>query len=333
MTAHRPASEERPREADRHQEGSLSVPSRHHYRLFGLNFDSERPIPGLAENRGEPGTDQAVSIDFGYVPPHLHRVDARDDLYEADSRSYLIEQPHVVRLLIEDGSSIVAQPLPGGDEVLLWNSILGAGASVAGFQRGHIPLHASAILTAGGAVAFGGRSGFGKSTLVGALVGRGFDLLADDLVLLRQEGEQFVVGEGVPEVRLLDDAAMQLGWPQDKAFALQSNAPKYVFRRPAAGTPREAPLRRFYCIEFASPGVAPGIRRLEGTNAMRHVIERFRVRMRLHELPPELRRNAFAQMAAIIARIEIFHFVRPKAYDQFDFWLDELGAHIKAEER
>jgi hypothetical protein len=54
--------------------------------------------------------------------------------------------------------------------------------------------------------------------------------------------------------------------------------------------------------------------------------------MRLHELPRALRLRAFARMVALTSRIEIYHFVRPKAFDQFDLWVNKLVAHMEAGE-
>lgn len=318
-----------------HFERETSVPApagarRHLYRLFGLTFDSAHPIPGLAETGIAHDRETPVTIDFARIPPRLEQVEVEDDMYQANGRAYLLDVPNVLRLLIEDGERIIAQPDAGCDEILLWNSIVGAGASVAGFQRGSIPLHASAILTDRGAVAFGGRSGFGKSTLVAGLVGRGYGLMADDLVLVRQEGKDFRVGEGVPEVRLLEDAARTLGWAPKKAFGVQSNAPKLVFRR-SEEKAADARLRRFYAIEFAGPGLEAGIKRVAGVEAMQLLIERFRVRMRLHELPTALRHRTFEKMIAIASGVEIFHFVRPKAYDEYEHWLNRLIDHIDSE--
>ena len=51
---------------------------------------------------------------------------------------------------------------------------------------GGLVLHASAVATAEGALAFVGPSGTGKSSLAAALVTRGATLLADDFLLLRE---------------------------------------------------------------------------------------------------------------------------------------------------
>ena len=48
-------------------------------------------------------------------------------------------------------------------------------------QRGIVPFHASAVEFEAGAVLFLGRSGAGKSSLLGALLKRGRAMLADDV--------------------------------------------------------------------------------------------------------------------------------------------------------
>ncbi|MEZ5353441.1 MAG: hypothetical protein R2762_12460 [Bryobacteraceae bacterium] len=53
--------------------------------------------------------------------------------------------------------------------------------------RGEEALHASAVDTSGGVVAFAARSGTGKSTLAAALGDAGYSVWADDVVLWRRE--------------------------------------------------------------------------------------------------------------------------------------------------
>jgi hypothetical protein len=68
-------------------------------------------------------------------------------------------------------------------------------------------LHASAVATAEGALAFVGPSGTGKSSLAAALVTRGATLLADDFLLLRETDEGYEATAAYPSLRLWEDAA------------------------------------------------------------------------------------------------------------------------------
>lgn len=75
---------------------------------------------------------------------------------------------------------------------------------------GGIVLHAGAVQTPAGAIAFVGESGRGKSTLTAALCRGGFPGIADDSVLMQETGVGFSAVPGFPGVRLRGDAASHL---------------------------------------------------------------------------------------------------------------------------
>lgn len=72
-------------------------------------------------------------------------------------------------------------------------------------------LHASAVATPGGAIAFVGRAGSGKSTLAAALAATGFPLLADDCLVVEPSSRGFVARPFYPGARLWPDSARAVG--------------------------------------------------------------------------------------------------------------------------
>lgn len=78
-------------------------------------------------------------------------------------------------------------------------------------QRGMPVLHAAAVATPYGAVAFLAASGSGKSTLASAFVGAGYPLLTDDNLAIRQEGATFRALPGYPQMRM---------WPETATYAV-----------------------------------------------------------------------------------------------------------------
>ncbi|MRR12527.1 hypothetical protein EG835_08705, partial [bacterium] len=62
--------------------------------------------------------------------------------------------------------------------------------------RGHVVLHASAVEAGGGAVAFVGESGIGKSTLARELGALGCRVLSDDLLRVEPRGPRVLVPAG-----------------------------------------------------------------------------------------------------------------------------------------
>ena len=105
--------------------------------------------------------------------------------------------------------------------------------SVLGFllhQRQIFPLHASAIRTEHGAVLFTGHSGAGKSTTLGAMVQRGYAMLADDVsgIVLDDKDRPHVL-PAFPSSRLWAESAAKLNLSTKEVSRVRAALDKYVF--------------------------------------------------------------------------------------------------------
>ncbi|MFN8445028.1 MAG: hypothetical protein U0175_29850 [Caldilineaceae bacterium] len=78
-------------------------------------------------------------------------------------------------------------------------------------QRGIPVLHAAAVATPQGAIAFVADSGCGKSTLASAFVRAGYPLLTDDNLAIRQGEDRFWALPGYPQMRM---------WPATATYAV-----------------------------------------------------------------------------------------------------------------
>lgn len=78
-------------------------------------------------------------------------------------------------------------------------------------QRNSPVLHAAAVASPQGAIAFLGDSGSGKSTLASTFVGAGYPLLTDDNLAIRQQGDTFWALPGYPQMRM---------WPETATYAI-----------------------------------------------------------------------------------------------------------------
>jgi hypothetical protein len=84
--------------------------------------------------------------------------------------------------------------------------------SFALLKLGFEPLHATAVLVKGGAIAFLGDCGTGKSTLAAAFLKSGDGLVCDDLLVTTpgRDGSTWMAHPGLPRVKLLPDSARVL---------------------------------------------------------------------------------------------------------------------------
>lgn len=117
-------------------------------------------------------------------------------------------------------------------------------------QRGEHVYHGGAVAIDGGAVAFVGRSGLGKSTLVTAFATRGHAFFADDCLLLEEGGATgILVRPHVPTIRLWSDSVLAVA----PAGCDIQQAPGSAKPRLSAGAhmphaTEALPLRRVYVL-------------------------------------------------------------------------------------
>lgn len=172
--------------------------------------------------------------------------------------------PGVARYAIEDGTSIVIDPILPLDAPDIRTFLLGTVLGVLCHQRGLLPLHASAVQIGDMAVAFAGHSGAGKSTLAATLVARGHRLLADDIVAVdtRAPGGPIML-PSFARMRLWRDSLSAMGAMQVGLTRVRRGLEKYQIAIPDFDT---SPIRlaSVYGLATARPSAQPGIQRLSG---------------------------------------------------------------------
>ena len=171
-----------------------------------------------------------------------------------------------------DGRAIDASALDGASTEAFRTYLLGQVLSFALLRRGIEPLHSTAVVADGGAVAFIGDCGHGKSTLGGAFLRAGATLLTDDLLVVREGPHGVLASPGPPRIKLFPDVARRLFGPRTAGTPMNPGTPKLVIpldRRHTCASP--APLRAVYVLASrarripASAGIT--IRRLSPRRA------------------------------------------------------------------
>ena len=93
-------------------------------------------------------------------------------------------------------------------------------------RMGNVVLHAGAVATQKGAIAFAGPSGKGKSTLIAAFAKHGYPLLSDDSLLIEHTNKHLIAIPSYPGLRLWDDIIRELfngNTPLNVSTALYNN--------------------------------------------------------------------------------------------------------------
>lgn len=252
------------------------------YSVYGLIVESEIVFPELPvlnpdESRGAaPGNEIGNGAEgapgnrvFG------NRVVVRRD--EAARREHgtsfatetagevFVAHKNIGGFLVRGGREILFACEAEADAGAVRLFLLGTALAVLLHQRGNLVLHASAVAVDGGAVAFLGASGQGKSTTAAALHALGLDLVADDLVPVilsgantlehhprdRNNSAQNVarptVFPGFPQLKLWPEAAAALHASQ--LHPLHPQTTKRASRISQGFRDQPLPLRRVFVLD------------------------------------------------------------------------------------
>lgn len=274
------------------------------YLAYGIHLKSELALPELTGPIGETAG----------VPAVVRR--ARIDGRPADARPGGVRfaplgggtglyWSRIGVIVIRDGTEILVDPDPGADEAALQPFLLGPALGVLLHQRGRLILHASAVRMRGGAVAFAGSSGSGKSTTAAALHARGLDLVTDDLLVLDPDAAGDVaVYPGFPLLRLWPEATkVTVG---EGAHVPPGSVPAKV-AWPARPAVTDAPLP-LACLYVLSPDVRTAVEKLPGQTALLEVLRH----AYCASLVDDASRPAhFLRCARVVQHVPIYRLARP----------------------
>ncbi|MCT7958519.1 hypothetical protein [Laspinema palackyanum] len=216
------------------------------YLAYNLQWQSVIPLPEfLPDDNSKPD----VLIQYGDVPTALSNPRDEGVSWQANPGKLLLNVKDVARYLVCDGCEIWIEPAAGSVETDVRAFLLGSAVGALLNQRKILVLHASAIQTARGAVLFTGYSGRGKSTLLAAMLQRGYSMLADDktAIVLDEEGYPLVI-PGYPSTRLWAEAVAKLNYSFSDLPRVRPNLDKYI-QRVDCFCRQSVPLYAIYVLE------------------------------------------------------------------------------------
>ena len=187
--------------------------------IYGLQIHLNQSVPGLLLSREE-SRPADIQIHFGSMPSSFHEGQTTRELWYVNPEHGPGGKP---RLIVWYSASYFHLQYADGTEFLIdrqgtriwaiWPAetltledtatyLLGPVMGFVLLLRGFIALHACAVAVGDRAVAIIGPAGSGKSTTAAAFAEQGYRILAEDVVTLRDLGEEFLVQPAYPSIRL-----------------------------------------------------------------------------------------------------------------------------------
>ncbi len=297
------------------------------YFVFGLHVRSELSLPELGPP-GVPGPDApAVTVRIGNVGHEIENPCHVGPTFQVGLDDYLLDVRKVARYRVRGGSEIVVERAAGSTErdvrLFLFGTVLGALCH----QRGLLPLHASAIVANGRAIAFSGHSRAGKSTLAAFFADRGYPVLADDICVLGLEGNRHPTAfAGTRNIKLWQDALLKLGRNPAALQTVRAGLQKYQVPLNGSAASAASPLDRIYILHEARLPQHQGIKRLSGAGAFGAI---FNHTYRPHLIAPMGRaQENFARCVALLQRVPVYALGRSWGFANFAQDAAVLEAHF-----
>jgi hypothetical protein len=121
--------------------------------------------------------------------------------------NYLLRFPGLVDFEVSaDGTRVAAYPAAGSDETTVEHLYINQVAPLAMSRQGVPAFHASVVTVPGGAVAFLGKAGMGKSTLAASFALNEAEFLTDDSLVIEETGDGCLALPSHPSLRLWEDS-------------------------------------------------------------------------------------------------------------------------------
>ena len=271
------------------------------YFAYGLGVRSTLPLPEFIPAEVE--CDVLIYLGTQELIPE--EVRGKPSYFSVSTEEVIISSEEVGTFLVRAGKEVCVIPSAGVDESRLRLSIVGVVMAFLLYQRGILVLHAASNSMGGGAIAFLGESGFGKSTAAAALYKRGYNLFTDDVLPVDTDSDVAMVTSGFPQFKLHPEAAAALDYDPNSLHELHSSQEKLGCRVDNGFDSGRLPLR---CIYVLARGEGLKIERLQLSQAVMELVR--------HSYPTRVQHCGgaahFQQCAKTANQVPMYRLVRPK---------------------
>jgi hypothetical protein len=294
------------------------------YSVFGLAIRStiQLPFPTLGDYGARPCVDIRLSSSTGAMDTAL----APHDRISGSREILTVRAPGVAVCQILDGRQITLERMAGACDAELSRFVAGTALGILALQRCLLPLHASAIATSNGCVAFAGRKGAGKSTLAARFARAGYETVCDDVLVVGADTHGTPSAwPNAPHLKLWDSALAALGHDRADLPPVAQGLPKYRLDTAGPGTGGALPLQRIYLLNEEATDDPSAIVRLRGLPALRALARQSHAWGRLSQF---FDRGGQLQSAAqILQSTPLYALTVRRGFDQLDTEAARIERH------
>lgn len=278
-----------------------------YYRHLGLNVE----LPFKAERmraRLEPPAEVDVRVQLVDLLPGNPPFEP--GYRWLDGGEFLFDAPEIGRFQVVDGCSITVEPFMQATlseiELVLFSDAFAALL----WQRGDVPLHASAVCCEGQGLLVTGPSGAGKSALCAQMMARGAQLISDDLCryTVGLSPDNWLIPSGGSSLMVWRDQLAAL--PAMAATQLRPGLDKFAVQ--FEGGQLSAATNKLAGIVIIERGAGFSTELLAGRAAFKALHELI---FRPDYASKASRKAAFAALASLSLSVPLCRIVRPEAVE------------------
>jgi hypothetical protein len=190
-------------------------------------------------------------------------------VFQHSAECSLIKIEDVADFEIKQGRQIRVWPAAGAMQKDIEIFLFGLAWATLCHQRGVLPLHASAIATGTGIIAFTGHSGAGKSTTAALLNSLGYELIADDILSV-SFNQNFTPGAWpyLRRLKLHRDPITQFAYTPAEVVSETLDKERYYVRPKHSSEDRWRRLERVYLLENKVTDTYVPIEHITGADAV-----------------------------------------------------------------
>ncbi|MEP7305052.1 MAG: hypothetical protein ABJA98_06005 [Acidobacteriota bacterium] len=283
------------------------------YCLYGTCFTSYWRLPYAQAPKGAPREIRLVpdsprffsdaAIEAGWLPSSAQWF---HQAHLGDGSIYLRWNRHFEFVVSPDGDRIAGRLLSTTSTEAFHAYLLGQVLSYALLKRGEDPLHGTAVVVDGAAIAFLGDCGHGKSTLAAAFLGDGNRLLTDDLLVVKRDANGVTAYPGPPRIKLSPSIAEALLEERSRGIQMNQFTPKLVVPLQAREVhSTAAPLKVIYLLTPQAKSAASGRVTIRSNSPRRGFFELLKNTFNAQVTEPERLERQFRLASQIVSTVPI----------------------------